>query len=71
MKEIQQAIDNHDCCMRPEILFKAIEQYVIKAKLEMIKELRDRHAVPMNSATDIILIRIEAHLNKALTEGGG
>jgi len=39
MKEIERAIHNHDCCMRPEKLFKAIEQYVIKARIQELEKV--------------------------------
>ena len=34
MKEIEKMIHNHDCCMQTDKLLEAIEQYVIKARLE-------------------------------------
>jgi len=70
MKEIEQAIHNHDCCMRPEKLFEAIEQYVIKARIESAKKVLEcwKEDNSNTGAGSGVIYDLEAQLKKGLNE---
>jgi len=46
------------------IFIEQVRSFIKQTLINQIKEIRDRHAVPMNSATQIILLRIENRLKE-------
>lgn len=46
------------------IFVDKVKSFINQTLIDQIKEIRSRHGIPMNSATDIILTRIEADLKE-------
>ena len=46
------------------VFIEQVKSFINQTLIDQIKEIRSRHAVPMNSTTDIILTRIETELKE-------